>query len=151
MTRVQIDWLGGYCPVQAEGTIDGHPFYFRARGSAWALQVGGADPVIAPAFVYREDWPGGPFDAGWMSEDDAMRMIEKGAQKFRNDRAVDRRRGDPVHGVSLSRRPAAYIPARRFVPWWWQWGGIWRDGERYATWPQARAIRRRAKKKGPSR
>lgn len=87
MTGIEIDWLEGNCPVQAEGTIDGHPFYFRARGSAWSLSIGGADPVGEPTFVYREDWPGGPFDAGWMSEDDARRMIERGANKFREPRA----------------------------------------------------------------
>ena len=25
-----IDWIGGNCPVQAEGTIDGKRFYFRS-------------------------------------------------------------------------------------------------------------------------
>ncbi len=34
-----IDWCGGACPTQAEGTIDGHPFYFRARHGVWSLLV----------------------------------------------------------------------------------------------------------------
>lgn len=29
----------GNCPVQAEGTIDGFPFYFRARGGSWKLSI----------------------------------------------------------------------------------------------------------------
>ena len=35
-------------PVQAEGTIAGRPFYFRARHDAWTLSVAdqpGSDPV----------------------------------------------------------------------------------------------------------
>lgn len=36
-----IDSFGGNCPVQAEGTIDGKPFYFRARGSSWSMSIGG--------------------------------------------------------------------------------------------------------------
>mgnify|MGYP001570443230 CR=1 FL=1 len=31
--------LGGNCPVQAEGTINGHGFYFRSRGEYWYLYV----------------------------------------------------------------------------------------------------------------
>ena len=38
-----IDSFGGNCPVQAEGTIDGKPFYFRARGSSWSMSIGGDD------------------------------------------------------------------------------------------------------------
>lgn len=44
-------------------------------------------------------------------------------------------------------RPKKYDPAATCIPWWWTWGGIWVHGTRYATWPQAREIRRRARKK----
>ena len=33
---LMIDWCGGNCPVQAEGKINGKPFYFRARGECWS-------------------------------------------------------------------------------------------------------------------
>jgi len=39
---------GGQCPVQATGTVDGYPFYFRARGvSRVAIVEAGLDPVSA--------------------------------------------------------------------------------------------------------
>lgn len=34
-----ITSLGGVCPVQAEGTINGKPFYFRARHGKWSLDI----------------------------------------------------------------------------------------------------------------
>lgn len=30
---------GGIMPTQAEGTIDGQPFYFRARHGVWTLEI----------------------------------------------------------------------------------------------------------------
>ena len=38
--ELDIHSLGGNCPVQAEGLIDGHPFFFRARGAHWSMTVG---------------------------------------------------------------------------------------------------------------
>ena len=86
---IQIDFVGGNCPVQAEGTIAGKPFYFRARGSRWTMGIGD-DPVSIPHRVeigpdgkpvrvadeWFADctwgkWP----DAGWMPEDEARRLI----------------------------------------------------------------------------
>jgi hypothetical protein len=42
-----IEYLSGLCPVQAEGTMDGFPFYFRARHTGWSLTVAapGQEPV----------------------------------------------------------------------------------------------------------
>lgn len=73
---IVIDLIGGNCPVQAEGTINGAPFYFRARGARWRVEVG------EPHFWSMEqpfgEWP----DAGWMSEDDARGFIEIAAGLF---------------------------------------------------------------------
>ncbi len=80
---ITIDWLGGNCPVQAEGMIDGKPLYFRARGSGWRLEVGG-DSVINPEWKYEEDYGDGPFDAGFMSEDEARAFIGKAVALYRN-------------------------------------------------------------------
>lgn len=44
-------------------------------------------------------------------------------------------------------RPKPYNPAKACVPWWWTWGGIWKNGERYGVWPIASKHRRRCKKK----
>jgi hypothetical protein len=75
MTRVVIDWIGGNCPVQAEGTIDGALFYFRARGSSWSIEIGDTLPFH---WEYREDYGTWP-DAGYMEEDEARAFITKGA------------------------------------------------------------------------
>jgi len=61
-----IEWLGGNCPVQAEGTFDGQPFYFRSRGSAVTCEVGEWE-WLGPVY----EWP----DAGWISEDVARAYI----------------------------------------------------------------------------
>ena len=83
MEEVIIDWLYGYCPVQAEGTIDGLPFYFRARGIHWRIGIGGS-PVSKPAWGYGESYGTGPFEAGWMSEDEAKAFIEKAVSLYRS-------------------------------------------------------------------
>jgi hypothetical protein len=78
-----IDTLNGNCPVQAEGTIDGHNFYFRARWQHWSIDIGGDDPCDSADFTYREAYGDDPYSAGWMSDDEARAFIAKGAAKFR--------------------------------------------------------------------
>ena len=73
--------IGGLCPVQAEGTIDGKPFYFRARGSAWSIGIGG-EPVGSPEWSHREPYGDGQFDAGWMRLHEARAFIEQAAQRY---------------------------------------------------------------------
>lgn len=63
-SNLKIGTLGGNCPVQAEGTVDGHEFYFRARGSYWSMSIGGDDVVGKPAWYYEEPYGSGPYDAG---------------------------------------------------------------------------------------
>ena len=71
--------LGGNCPVEAEGWLDGAvPFYFRARGASWSITVGWRAHTDCAGWEYREaygTWP----EAGWMDHDDAFRMIQRGA------------------------------------------------------------------------
>ncbi|MDW9479012.1 hypothetical protein GOB57_10090 [Sinorhizobium meliloti] len=82
MENVVIDWLSGFCPVQAEGTVDGLPFYFRARGRHWRIGIGG-DCVMEPTWGYGESYGTGPFDAGCMPEDEATGFIEKAIGLYR--------------------------------------------------------------------
>lgn len=82
MSNIVIDCIGGNCPVQAEGTIDGQPFYFRARGEHWSLSVGGADVIGDPAWYYEEEYPGGPFAAGWMSQEEARKFLQEAAERY---------------------------------------------------------------------
>lgn len=79
---LKIDWLGGNCPVQAEGHVDGKPFYFRARGDHWALNIGGADVVLNPDWRHEEDYGEWP-QAGWMTEDEARAFIAKAVALYR--------------------------------------------------------------------
>lgn len=82
MPNIEIDMIGGNCPVQAEGTINGVPFYFRARGTKWELHVGPGACVMKAEWVMAEEYPGDRFAAGWMSEDEAREFIKKGAERW---------------------------------------------------------------------
>ena len=77
---LSIDCLGGYCPVQGEGTVNGKPFYFRARGEWWRIGIGG-EPIGSPEWdcgARFGQWP----DAGWMTEEEAKGFIEKAARRY---------------------------------------------------------------------
>lgn len=78
---VKIDNIGGFCPVQAEGTINGAPFYFRARGQRWTIGIGG-DPVMKPDWFMEEAWGEQKYDAGYMPEATAIDMIGKAAEAY---------------------------------------------------------------------
>jgi hypothetical protein len=64
---IDIEWLGGNCPVQAEGTFDGVPFYFRARGTGVTVDVGEDWTWCGPEY----EWP----HAGGISPDTARAFI----------------------------------------------------------------------------
>ena len=81
MGGLHIEWLGGNCPVQAEGSVAGKAFYFRARGVRWTMGIGG-DPVGEPEWEMSEPYGGGPYDAGWMPDDEARGFIEKAAAAY---------------------------------------------------------------------
>lgn len=78
---LQIDMIGGNCPVQAEGTISGQSFYFRARGEHWSMGIGG-DPVGDPDWHLQERWGDSKYAAGWMPEDEARKIIEQCAREY---------------------------------------------------------------------
>jgi hypothetical protein len=78
----QIDWVAGNCPVQAEGYIAGRPFYFRARGSRWSIEIGAHDVTAAPVWEYGERYSDEPYAAGWMSNDEARGFIAAAAARY---------------------------------------------------------------------
>jgi len=41
---------GGACPVQAEGSYQGQPFYFRYRWGFASLGLGGENPILHPEY-----------------------------------------------------------------------------------------------------
>ena len=71
---ISISTLGGNCPVQGEGTINGVPFYFRARWESWSLSIG-EDPLARTAWRYEGIHP----DAGWLDEGTALGLLESAA------------------------------------------------------------------------
>lgn len=86
--------LGGLCPVQGEGIVDGLPWYFRARHSSWtfsAAEQAGIDPVdvscgFARGFNLESPYGDGPHDAGYMPDEEAVDFIALAISVLRNER-----------------------------------------------------------------
>ena len=76
-------------PVQAEGTVAGHAFYFRSRHEEWSFSVA-PSPQVDPADIcfpdqgfYREAAYGSRrFDASYMPLPEARRLIIECATEF---------------------------------------------------------------------
>lgn len=88
-----IDDVGGWCPVQGEGTIrfrdKEYRFYFRARGQRWQFGVGKTDDEAVSVAVETEDgfrreqeWGERAFDAGYMPEEVAREIIYACAEEL---------------------------------------------------------------------
>ncbi len=79
--------LGGACPVQAEGTIDGHPFYFRFRGDEWSLTIAppNGDPMDINAAVYYRNRRGhtGEFFNGSMEDAEVREIVAACAREWK--------------------------------------------------------------------
>ena len=81
LPNVEVTYLQGHAPVQAEGSINGKPFYFRARGQYWTLYVGGESAVDAPEWEYEERYGLGLYDAGYMTHEEALRFLLEAASR----------------------------------------------------------------------
>jgi hypothetical protein len=84
-------YIGGNCPVQGWGRVDGHPWYFRARGAAWSMEIAESksiDPEWLPVegeascWLIEEDWGVWP-QAGYMADAIAWQLIRNVIDKFR--------------------------------------------------------------------
>lgn len=84
MTKLDyvLNWIGGFCPVQAEGTYQGKHFYFRSRGNRWAFYIGTGEPFVNPEWQYSEDYGDEPFVAGWITDAEALGFIEKSLRLY---------------------------------------------------------------------
>src|SRR3972149_6454343 len=89
MSDVKMQQTCPYCPVQFEGTVNGHPAYFRARWSSWSFSIAkvGKSPVLVKeedALYFRtEEYGGGGFGAaGAMPPEEAMDFIKMCAEEF---------------------------------------------------------------------
>lgn len=88
--------IEGNCPVQADGLIDDHPYYFRARGEGWEMTIARPDApehetgtpraclpereyVAYFRCGYIGEWPA----AGWISVEDAKALIEMCFAQFK--------------------------------------------------------------------
>lgn len=75
-----VESIGGMCPTQAKGTMNGNPFYFRARHGVWALTVvrPGKDAVCPDSkddvLLYEE---GDDLTHGWMEKSKVMAILQK--------------------------------------------------------------------------
>lgn len=72
---IRIEYIGGNCPVQAEGFIGGKPFYFRARWLSWSIGIGGDDCICNPEWSTGADYGSMPGDAGWMPQHKALEVM----------------------------------------------------------------------------
>lgn len=94
----KIKSAGGNCPVQIEGTVDGHFFYFRARGQRWSCEFATKEGDLCTENVsFRLEQPYGdePFAAGWMPLSEAYGFLVSAIAQFRKYKtvvAVTRRR-----------------------------------------------------------
>lgn len=88
MPGATLNWLGGNVPVQAEGFVDGEPFYFRGRDCTIELWVG--EVLDEAAFLFEEEYEG---DAGWIPKDEAILFIKRGIAAWRaSGRGLGRRK-----------------------------------------------------------
>lgn len=82
--HIEIDAIYGNCPVQADGKINGQPFYFRARGEHWSIGIG-KDPIGDPDWEWVGPWGDAPFEAGWMEPDVARQLIGYAATAYHKE------------------------------------------------------------------
>jgi hypothetical protein len=89
-----IESLTAPCPVQAEGTIDGNRFYFRARWDSWSFAVSEnseLDPVLIDTpehgFYIEQKYGNNPYDAGYMPVEEAKTIIQQCAEIYLNERS----------------------------------------------------------------
>lgn len=89
--NLQFEFTSSLAPVQAEGTVAGRSFYFRARGDSWQFTVAeheGDDParlgeqdVARRDAWYRSGKLPGAFEASWMPLDQATALIHECARE----------------------------------------------------------------------
>ena len=87
--------VGGVTPVQGEGTLDGNPWYFRARHEHWTFTMAqpGGDPhkvrsmfhsaALEDGWNIERSWPFGEFSAGYMPVKSALAIIRACARMYR--------------------------------------------------------------------
>jgi hypothetical protein len=82
---LEIEFAGA-CPVQGEGTLDGHDVYYRSRGEGWQFHVAGpsGDVFGDDAWEYAEV----PYifpDGGWVDRSVSEACIRRAVAKWREE------------------------------------------------------------------
>lgn len=85
--------LAGWVPVQGYGTIDGRPWYFRARYNGWSLSIAENPDDSAvnvrwnkvSGWYYEDDYGEELFEAGWMPYKVAWGFIKDCFEKYKNN------------------------------------------------------------------
>jgi len=80
MLDLKIVGPEGLCPVQAEGTVNGVPFYFRSRHEKWEMHIG-QDPLDASAWMLAQAYEGAPDTAGYITDVEARAFINYAASE----------------------------------------------------------------------
>lgn len=75
--------------MQAEGTVDGHAFYFRARWESMSIRVASnktLDPLDDENAWYSfEEYGDEPAAAGYAPKEDCIAFINKAAELWANE------------------------------------------------------------------
>jgi len=83
MKGLIIRSIGGHFPVQAEGTINGTPFYFRSRHEHWSMSIGPNPIDICGGYAdgwHKEVVYGN--GASWMEVNEVRKLIKKCAREY---------------------------------------------------------------------
>ena len=109
-------WPSGHCPVQAEGyTKDGKWYYFRARGNqARFMILESKDEYIkVEGLILFErvlDYGGRPYQAGWLSHEDAVRLTTVWLNEYYNESTFKNVSGDePNDNIQITSVPEKQI------------------------------------------
>ncbi len=70
---IDVTSIGGSCPTQAYGSVDGHPLYFRARHGTWRLEISPPDSPDVVAWAAHGDDDTG----GCMTNEAVMAILER--------------------------------------------------------------------------
>lgn len=92
VSGISVSSWGGTCPYQAKGKIDEYPFYFRARGDEWTLEVlvdrenqgEYQDWPESKTWFFGQDYHAGLGAAGHITDDEFAGFINIGAVAFRD-------------------------------------------------------------------
>lgn len=80
---MKIDYIGGHCPIEAEGTIGKKRFLFTARWFKWKFVVG--VDVHKPDWQHIEEWPDINRTAGEITVTEAEALIRRAARLYVED------------------------------------------------------------------